>query len=88
MKQISALVAAFSQGDIAQIEREDRWTAEIDGVRIEAAAADFDIVSERHAGVAGRYGWQADRRARHYRDGGAASRRYRPGAGQPDPESP
>ena len=46
MKQISALVAAFSQGDIAQIEREDRWTAEIDGVRIEATAADFDIVSE------------------------------------------
>ena len=46
MKQISALVAQLSQSDIAQIERTDSWTAEIDGVKIEATAADFDIVSE------------------------------------------
>ncbi len=46
MKQISALVAAFSQADIAQLERTDSWTTEIDGVKIEAAAADFDITSE------------------------------------------
>ena len=43
MKQISALVAGFSQADIAQLERTDSWTAEIDGVKIEATAADFDI---------------------------------------------
>ena len=46
MKQIAALVAQLSQSDIAQIERTDSWTAEIDGVKIEATAADFDIVSE------------------------------------------
>lgn len=46
MKQISALVAAFSQADIAQLERTDSWTTEIDGVKIEATAADFDITSE------------------------------------------
>ncbi|WP_419489921.1 isoleucine--tRNA ligase [Alistipes sp.] len=46
MKQISALVAGFSQADIAQLERTDSWTAEIDGVKIEATAADFDITSE------------------------------------------
>ena len=46
MKQISALVAAFSQADIARLERTDRWTADIDGVRVEATAADFDITSE------------------------------------------
>ena len=46
MKRISALVAAFSQADIAQLERTDRWTADVDGVRVEATAADFDITSE------------------------------------------
>ena len=46
MKQISILVAAFSQADIAQLERTDSWTTEIDGVKIEATAADFDITSE------------------------------------------
>ncbi len=46
MKQIAALVAGFSQADIAEVERTDRWTAEIDGVVIEATAADFDITSE------------------------------------------
>lgn len=46
MKRISALVAAFSQADIAQQERTDRWTADVDGVRVEATAADFDITSE------------------------------------------
>ncbi|HJB85084.1 MAG TPA: isoleucine--tRNA ligase [Candidatus Alistipes merdigallinarum] len=46
MKQISALVAAFSQADIAQLERTDSWTTEIDGVKIEATAADFEITSE------------------------------------------
>ena len=46
MKQISALVARFSQADIAQLERTDSWMAEIDGVKIEATAADFDITSE------------------------------------------
>ena len=46
MKQISAMVAAFSQADIAQLERTDSWTTEIDGVKIEATAADFDITSE------------------------------------------
>ena len=46
MKQIAARVAQLSQSDIAQIERTDSWTAEIDGVKIEATAADFDIVSE------------------------------------------
>ena len=46
MKQISAQVAAFSQADIAQLERTDSWTTEIDGVKIEATAADFEITSE------------------------------------------
>ena len=46
MKQISAKVASFSQADIAQLERTDSWTTEIDGVKIEATAADFDITSE------------------------------------------
>ena len=46
MKQISAKVAAFSQADIAQLERTDLWMTEIDGVKIEATAADFDITSE------------------------------------------
>ncbi|WP_300286416.1 isoleucine--tRNA ligase [uncultured Alistipes sp.] len=46
MKRISALVAAFTQTDIAELERTDAWTADIDGVRVEATAADFDIVSE------------------------------------------
>ena len=46
MKQISALVGAFSQADIAQLERTDRWTAQIDGVTVEATTADFDITSE------------------------------------------
>ena len=46
MKQISVLVAAFSQADIAQLERTDSWTTEIDGVKIEATAADFEITSE------------------------------------------
>ena len=47
MKRISALVAAFSQGDIAQTRAgTDRWTADVDGVRVEATAADFDIASE------------------------------------------
>ena len=46
MKQIAALVAGFSQADIAALERDDRWTADVDGVRVEATAADFEITSE------------------------------------------
>ena len=46
MKRIAASVAAFSQADIARLERTDRWTADVDGVRVEATAADFDITSE------------------------------------------
>ncbi len=33
MKRIAASVAAFSQADIARLERTDRWTADVDGVR-------------------------------------------------------
>ncbi len=46
MKQISALAAEFSQAQIAELERTDRWSALIDGVQVEATAADFEITSE------------------------------------------
>ncbi len=46
MKQIAALAAAFSQEEIAQLERTNAWSAEIDGVQVEATAADFEITSE------------------------------------------
>lgn len=46
MKQISALVAAFSQNDIAQLERTGAWSANIDGVEVNATAEDFEITSE------------------------------------------
>jgi isoleucyl-tRNA synthetase len=46
MKQISALVAAFSQNDIAQLERSEKWSAEIDGVLVEATIEDFEIQTE------------------------------------------
>lgn len=46
MKQIAALAAGFSQADIAQLERTDSWSTQIDGVTVEATAADFDITSE------------------------------------------
>jgi isoleucyl-tRNA synthetase len=46
MKQISALVAAFSQSDIAQLERSEKWSAEIDGVLVEATIEDFEIQTE------------------------------------------
>ncbi len=46
MKQISALVAGFSQSDIAQLERSEKWSAEIDGVLIEATLEDFEIQTE------------------------------------------
>ena len=94
--------AALRQADEADIgtggrffaggHRADRAGGPLDGRNRRRAdrsyCSRFRYRVGRHAGVAGRYGGQADRRARHYRDGGAASRRYRPGAGQPDPESP
>jgi isoleucyl-tRNA synthetase len=46
MKQISAVVAAFSQNDIAQLERSEKWSAEIDGVLVEATIEDFEIQTE------------------------------------------
>lgn len=46
MKGISAAVAAFTQSDIADLERSERWSAEIDGVLIEATMEDFDITTE------------------------------------------
>ena len=46
MKQISALVADFSQANIAALERDDRWSADIDGVQVEATLEDFEIASE------------------------------------------
>jgi isoleucyl-tRNA synthetase len=46
MKQISALVAAFSQSDIAQLERSEKWCAEIDGINVETTLEDFIIQTE------------------------------------------
>ncbi len=46
MKQISALVAGFTQEDIAMIERMDAYTLEIDGERLPVAREDFEISSD------------------------------------------
>lgn len=46
MKQIDAAVAAFTQADIARLEREEKWFAVIDGTEIHASLEDFDITSQ------------------------------------------
>ena len=46
MKQIAALVATFSQEQIARIEAEAETILDIDGEKIITTAADFDITSE------------------------------------------
>ncbi|MDR2885499.1 MAG: isoleucine--tRNA ligase [Rikenellaceae bacterium] len=46
MKQISALVAGFSQGDIARLEAEGGAVLEIDGEKLPTVLEDFEITSE------------------------------------------
>ena len=46
MKQIAALVAGFTQEQIAAIEASDRYTLEVGGEQLEATRADFEITSE------------------------------------------
>ncbi len=46
MKQIAALVATFSQEQIARIEADAETILDIDGEKIVTTAADFDITSE------------------------------------------
>ena len=46
MKQISALVAGFSQDDIARIEADGGITLNIDGQQLPTTIEDFEIVSE------------------------------------------
>lgn len=46
MKQISALVAAFTQDDIARIEAEGGMTATIDGLELPMTLEDFEITSD------------------------------------------
>ncbi len=46
MKQISALVASFSQEDIAAVESNPVTELEVDGQRLSLGREDFDIVSE------------------------------------------
>ena len=46
MKQISALVASFSQGDIAKVEASDTWVLNIDGEELPVTREDFEITSE------------------------------------------
>ncbi|MFI3265988.1 MAG: isoleucine--tRNA ligase [Rikenellaceae bacterium] len=46
MKQISALVAGFTQADIAELERTGVWNTTIDSLEINTTTADFDISSE------------------------------------------
>ncbi len=46
MKQISALVAGFSQADINRLEREERWELAVDGQTLPATIDDFEITSE------------------------------------------
>ena len=46
MKQIAALVAGFTQEQIAAIEASDRYTLEVGGEQLEVTRADFEITSE------------------------------------------
>ncbi len=46
MKQIAALVASFSQEEIARIEASDSWTLKIDGCELPVTREDFEITSE------------------------------------------
>jgi isoleucyl-tRNA synthetase len=46
MKQISSLVAGFSQEDIARLEADGDITLNIDGEQLPATADDFEITSE------------------------------------------
>ncbi len=46
MKQISALVAGFSQSDIAKVESGEMTTLLIDGETLEVSPEDFEIASE------------------------------------------
>lgn len=46
MKQIGAAVSAFSQADIARLEREGKWALTVDGTDIVLGLEDFEIVSE------------------------------------------
>ena len=46
MKQIAALVATFTQEDIARIEAAEESTLEIGGERLTVTPADFEIASE------------------------------------------
>ena len=46
MKQIAALVAGFTQEQIAAIEASDRYTLEVGGEQLEVTRADFEITPE------------------------------------------
>lgn len=46
MKAIAALVAQFTQDDIASVEANKGWKGEIEGVAIELDSADFEIVAQ------------------------------------------
>ncbi len=46
MKAISALVAGFSQEDIARLEAEGSAVIEVDGEKLDVTVADFEITSE------------------------------------------
>ncbi len=46
MKQISAIVAGFSQGEIADIEREEKKTLTVDGEELFLTREDFEILTE------------------------------------------
>jgi isoleucyl-tRNA synthetase len=46
MKAIAALVAGFTQDDIASIESTNAWSGEIDGTEINLDGGDFDIIAQ------------------------------------------
>src|SRR5690606_31280972 len=46
MKAISAMVAQFTQDDIAAVEANKGWKGEIDGVAVELDMADFEILAQ------------------------------------------
>ncbi|MDR0955244.1 MAG: isoleucine--tRNA ligase [Rikenellaceae bacterium] len=46
MKQISAAIAAFSQEEIAQLERQGEWTLTIDGQEFPIGLSDVEITSQ------------------------------------------
>ncbi len=46
MKQIAALVAGWSQAEIAAVEASDKFTIEVAGDTLEVCCEDFDITSE------------------------------------------